>query len=69
MKTAIVVFATNPIVISPNLGTPSALVGTNITGTAAGLNIGGNAATARTVGAWQVPREIERLHVVSATLS
>ena len=30
------------------MGTPSALVGTNITGTAAGLNIGGNAATATT---------------------
>jgi uncharacterized protein (TIGR02145 family) len=31
---------------SPNLGTPSYLVGTNIFGTAIGLNIGGNAATA-----------------------
>jgi hypothetical protein len=32
--------------VTPALGTPSALVGTNITGTAAGLSIGGNAATA-----------------------
>jgi len=40
------VFATNPTLVTPNLGTPSALVGTNITGTAASLSIGGNAATA-----------------------
>jgi hypothetical protein len=32
--------------VTPALGTPSALVGTNITGTASGLSIGGNAATA-----------------------
>lgn len=38
--------ATSPTLVTPNLGTPSALVGTNITGTAAGLSIGGNAATA-----------------------
>ena len=36
---------TSPILTTPALGTPSALVGTNITGTAAGLSIGGNAAT------------------------
>lgn len=41
-----VVLATSPTLVTPNLGTPSALVGTNITGTAAGLSIGGNAATA-----------------------
>lgn len=40
------VFATSPSLVTPDLGTPSALVGTNITGTAAGLSIGGNAATA-----------------------
>lgn len=39
------VFANSPTLVTPNLGTPSALVGTNITGTAAALNIGGNAAT------------------------
>jgi len=44
--TGLAVFATNPILIAPALGTPTALVGTNITGTAAGLSIGGNAATA-----------------------
>jgi hypothetical protein len=42
------VLATSPTLITPALGTPSALVGTNITGTAAGLSIGGNAATATT---------------------
>ncbi len=34
------VFATSPVLTTPNLGTPSALVGTNITGTAAGLTAG-----------------------------
>ena len=38
------VFATSPTLVTPALGTPSALVGTNITGTASGLSIGGNAA-------------------------
>jgi hypothetical protein len=40
------VLSTSPTLVTPALGTPTALVGTNITGTAAGLNIGGNAATA-----------------------
>ena len=44
--TGLPVFQTSPTLITPALGTPSALVGTNITGTAAGLSIGGNAATA-----------------------
>ena len=35
-----VVLATSPTLVTPNLGTPSALVGTNITGTAAGLTAG-----------------------------
>ncbi|MDP3244445.1 MAG: hypothetical protein Q8M83_02160, partial [bacterium] len=39
---------TSATLTTPALGTPSALVGTNITGTAAGLSIGGNAATATT---------------------
>jgi hypothetical protein len=39
---------TSPTLVTPALGTPSALVGTNITGTAAALSIGGNAATATT---------------------
>ncbi len=43
-----VVLATSATLVTPALGTPSALVGTNITGTAAGLSIGGNAATATT---------------------
>jgi hypothetical protein len=40
------VLSTSPTLTTPALGTPTALVGTNITGTAAGLSIGGNAATA-----------------------
>jgi hypothetical protein len=39
---------TNKTLTAPNLGTPTVLVGTNITGTAAGLSIGGNAATVTT---------------------
>lgn len=34
------VFATSPTLVTPVLGTPSALVGTNITGTASGLTAG-----------------------------
>ena len=40
-----VVLATSPTLVTPNLGTPSTLVGTNITGTASALSIGGNAAS------------------------
>lgn len=46
--TGAVVLASSPTLVTPALGTPTALVGTNITGTAAGLSIGGNAATATT---------------------
>ena len=38
--TGALVFSTSPTLVTPNLGTPSALVGTNITGTAAGLTVG-----------------------------
>lgn len=38
--TGALVFATSPTLVTPALGTPSALVGTNITGTAAGLTAG-----------------------------
>ena len=41
-----IVLATSPTLVTPALGTPSALVGTNITGTAAAFNIGGTATTA-----------------------
>jgi Major tropism determinant N-terminal domain len=34
------VFATNPTLVTPALGTPTALVGTNITGTGAGFTAG-----------------------------
>lgn len=37
------VHASSPTLTTPALGTPSALVGTNITGTATGLTTGGNA--------------------------
>ena len=49
--TGTAVFSTSPTLVTPALGTPTALVGTNITGTAAGLSIGGNAATATTAAA------------------
>jgi len=42
------VLSNSPTLVTPALGTPSALVGTNITGTAAGLSIGGSAATLAT---------------------
>lgn len=38
--TGLLVFGTSPTLITPALGTPTALVGTNITGTAAGLTSG-----------------------------
>lgn len=49
-----VVLATSPTLVTPALGTPTALIGTNITGTAAGLSIGGSAATVTTVTTAQV---------------
>lgn len=41
-----VVLATSPTLVTPNLGTPTVLVGTNITGTAAGLTAGTASAVA-----------------------
>ena len=41
------VLSTSPTLVTPNLGTPTTLVGTNITGTAASLTVG-NATTATT---------------------
>lgn len=38
--TGVVVFATSPTLITPNLGTPTTLVGTNITGTGASFTSG-----------------------------
>ena len=38
--TGALVFATSPTLVTPALGTPSALIGTNITGTAAGFTAG-----------------------------
>lgn len=38
--TGVTVLATSPTLVTPALGTPSALVGTNITGTSNGLNAG-----------------------------
>ncbi len=42
------VMKASPSLTTPDLGTPSVCIGTNITGTASALNIGGNAATATT---------------------
>lgn len=41
-----IVLATSPALVTPDLGTPTALVGTNITGTAAGLTAGTSSAVA-----------------------
>src|SRR3989344_2398578 len=49
--TGLAVFSTSPILVTPNLGTPSALVGTNITGTAAGLTAGNVTTNANLTGA------------------
>jgi hypothetical protein len=49
--TGSLVFATSPTLISPALGTPTALVGTNITGTAAGLTAGNVTTNANLTGA------------------
>ena len=38
--TGVLVFATSPTLVTPALGTPSALIGTNITGTAPGFTAG-----------------------------
>ena len=47
------VLSTSPTLVTPALGTPSALVGTNITGTAANFNINGTVgATTPTTGAF-----------------
>jgi len=45
------VFANSPTLITPALGTPSALVGTNITGTASGLTAGNVTTNANLTGA------------------
>lgn len=45
------VFANSPTLVTPNLGTPSALVGTNITGTAASLTAGTVTTNANLTGA------------------
>ena len=45
------VLATSPTLVTPSLGTPTALVGTNITGTAAGLTAGNVTTNANLTGA------------------
>jgi hypothetical protein len=49
--TGSLVFATSPTLVTPALGTPSALVGTNITGTAAGFTAGNVTTNANLTGA------------------
>jgi len=46
--------ASSPTLTSPALGTPSALVATNATGTAASLNIGGSSGSIANSGGWSV---------------
>jgi hypothetical protein len=45
------VFSTSPTLVTPDLGTPSALIGTNITGTATGLTAGNVTTNANLTGA------------------
>ena len=45
------VFANSPTLVTPDLGTPSALIGTNITGTASGLTAGNVTTNANLTGA------------------
>ena len=49
--TGSLVFANSPTLVTPALGTPSALVGTNITGTASGLTAGNVTTNANLTGA------------------
>jgi len=49
-----VVLASSPTLTSPALGTPSTLVATNATGTAASLNIGGSSGSIANSGGWSV---------------
>jgi hypothetical protein len=49
--TGSLVFATSPTLVTPALGTPSSLVGTNITGTASGLTAGNVTTNANLTGA------------------
>jgi hypothetical protein len=49
--TGLAVFSTSPTLVTPALGTPSALVGTNITGTASGLTAGTVTTNANLTGA------------------
>jgi hypothetical protein len=49
--TGSLVFSTSPTLVTPALGTPSALVGTNITGTAVGLTAGNVTTNANLTGA------------------
>jgi hypothetical protein len=49
--TGSLVFANSPTLVTPALGTPSSLVGTNITGTAAGLTAGNVTTNANLTGA------------------
>jgi hypothetical protein len=65
------VLSNSPTLVTPALGTPSALVGTNITGTAAGLSIGGNAATATSaanaIGVGQTWQDVTASRAASTT--
>jgi hypothetical protein len=49
--TGLLVFNTSPTLVSPALGTPTALIGTNITGTASGLTAGNVTTNANLTGA------------------
>lgn len=67
--TGALVFATSPTLVTPNLGTPTTLVGTNITGTATGFTVGNAiiAANATAVGGITVTGTPTAGQVLTAT--
>jgi hypothetical protein len=57
-----VVLATSPTLVTPALGTPSALVATNATGTAVGLSAGSLTTSATAATAWTVTQSGTKLN-------
>jgi hypothetical protein len=59
-----VVLATSPTLVTPALGTPASGVMTNVTGTAASLNIGGSAGSIANTGGWAVTPSGTKLNFI-----
>lgn len=62
-----IVFSTSPTLITPALGTPSALVGTNITGTAASLTAGAATTAGTLTGALSANQLLGSLTAIAPT--